>query len=191
MYKLILSIIIIFFIIISFKYQSVNIKGSGFINLLKIKNTNEIIDKSTINDKIIDLRNIMPDNIGIRYYKNKGWGVYTMKDIKKNSIIYMCPYIFIEKPFDTKIISSIGEKYLDTSIIGNYKINNKYLFTLWDSFINHSFKPNSYYKYKEYYNDLKVYSILYANKNIKKNEELTINYIYLLNLFKLINLFFT
>ena len=97
--------------------------------------------------------------------KNGGRGVFTNKNLKKNKLIDICPYIIEEESFCKK-----------NSNINNYVYDNgdnKVLIVFGNgSMYNHSDDNNV-----DYFKDTKEDNLMYkTNRKIKKGEELYINY---------------
>lgn len=178
----ILFVIIMFFLIICIilinklnKINKINISldKDCEINFISFKNVDFLKNLKTC-DKTIYIDKLMPKHINLDLYEKKGWGLKTLKNIKKGEIIYDYP---IEKSRkNIYIISRIGEKYIDPEIHYSDITKLYNIFSYWDVFINHDDKPNAYYKDKIIIKNKKMYCRLYALRNISKNEELLIDY---------------
>ena len=144
------------------------------INYFQIKN-DDFLDNLKTCKNTIYIDKLLPDHIMIDIYDKKGWGLKTTKAIKKGDIIYEYP---IEKNASgkIKIISNIGEKYIEPDI--HYCETTKFynLFSYWDVFINHDDNPNAYYEPKVIIKNKQLLGRIYASKDISKNDELLINY---------------
>ncbi len=102
---------------------------------------------------------------------NKGRGVFTSKDIKKGTVIEICPTIVFGVN-DRKLVNDtfLYEYYFEWGITGR-----KGAVALgFGSLYNHSYTPNARYYPDFDLNILEFQSI----KNIKAGEEITVNYNY-------------
>jgi SET domain-containing protein len=103
--------------------------------------------------------------------RNKGRGVFTSKDIKKGTVIEVCPTIVFGVN-DRKLINDtfLYEYYFEWGITGR-----KGAVALgFGSLYNHSYTPNARYYPDFDLNILEFQSI----KNISSGEEITVNYNY-------------
>lgn len=105
--------------------------------------------------------------IEVKKTKQKGRGVFALKNFKKNETVEKCPVIILTGREDIEIQKTILGRYVyewnpdDSAVILGY------------GFIyNHSYTPNTFYK-RDFKNNLMIYKAL---KNISKGEEITINY---------------
>lgn len=110
----------------------------------------------------------VPKGIVIMQTKNKGRGVFAIKNFQKNEIIEISPVIPLNK-YD----SSLCEKTKLDNYIFCWKDENDGAVILgYGSIYNHSYTPNSLYIHNYKNNE----SIFRALKCIKKGEEITVNY---------------
>jgi hypothetical protein len=165
-------VILLFYIFVNKTY--ITLDKDIEINYFKIKN-DDFLDNLKTCKNTIYIDKLLPEHIILDIYDKKGWGLKTTKAIKKGDIIYEYP---IEKNSNEKIkiISNIGEKYINPDI-HFCEITKFYnLFSYWDVFINHDGNPNAYYEPKVIIKNKQLLGRLYALKDISKNEELLIDY---------------
>lgn len=110
----------------------------------------------------------VPGGLVIKYSKNKGRGVFAVKDFEKNEVIERAPIILLNEKD-----SALCEKSkLDTYIFAWKKKYDGAIALGYGSLYNHSYNPNSSYSH-----DYKRKEIVFRSfRNIKKGEELTVNY---------------
>ena len=121
------------------------------------------------------MNKLLPKHVEFEIYDKKGWGLKTKKSFKKDDIIYEYPMEKIPNG-KIKVISNIGEKYINPDI-HFCEITKLYdIFSYWDVFINHDNNPNAYYKSKIIIKNRQLFGKLYALKDISENEELLIDY---------------
>ena len=108
-------------------------------------------------------------NIYIKESKLHGRGVFTGVEIPKDSIIEICPMLYLP-PDNMKLI--------DLTIIHDYyfewgdDLKAGALALGYGSIYNHSYEPNAYYDFDMENNSLSVYAL----RDIKGGEEITFNY---------------
>jgi len=160
------------------KFQSItiDINKDCCVSFLKVKNVEEIINQLPYHGNVLDLDNIIPKEISIDYYKDKGWGIKTNKDLKKHDLIYKYPITKFPENYKIKVKCHLGEKFIERDVHLDYFSDKYNVFPSWDAFINHEDIPNCYYDKKYEIKNKKVYGILRASKDIKKGEELNIDY---------------
>jgi SET domain-containing protein len=105
--------------------------------------------------------------------KNKGKGVFTKKDIKKEKIIDVAHIILVSNNDWDLIKKTVLSKYSfewdDPNCKGKY---DSAISLSISQFINHSYNPNVRYRY-----NYKNRSIEYITiRDISKGEEITVNY---------------
>lgn len=106
--------------------------------------------------------------VEIRDTKEKGRGVFALKNFQNGEVIERCPIIYISKKEEADIHKTILGRYVyawktdfDAAIILGY-----------GSIYNHSYKPNA-----EYIRDFKNNELVYqALRTISINEEIVVNY---------------
>ena len=110
----------------------------------------------------------MQQIIEIKKTKNKGLGVYALKDFKKGEIIETCPVLTFT-PTDRK---NLEKTPLSHYIYPWRSTRGASLSLGFGSIYNHSFEPNADWK-----QNFKTNSMVYrAVRDIKKGEEILINY---------------
>lgn len=101
--------------------------------------------------------------------KNKGRGVFSKKDIKRNGIIEVCPIIYLSKKELKHVEKTRLEKYY---YCWGKKWEEGALPLGYGLLYNHSYHSNANYKF-----DFKKQTITYfAVKDIAANTEITVNY---------------
>ena len=110
----------------------------------------------------------MPQAIEVRRTKNKGRGVFALKNFKKGEIIENCPVININSKERKKCEGTILAYYIypwRSTRSGSIVLG-------FGSIYNHSFDPNADWK-----QNFKTEKMVYrAIRPIKKGEEITVNY---------------
>ena len=196
--KIILKLIILFLILfLKIIYTTHNLyltidfnKDYNFLNIFLISNKLELIKKLELTNTNIRLN--LPKDIKIKRIKNKGYGLISIKDIKKNDLIYETPIRFFHKNKQIYVITQYGKHRVIKNVHCDTHIGDYIMFDYWDIFLNHDYKHNAYYKKSFKYFKGNIYQSLYAIRDIKKGEEITINYL-TLKLFifnQLINILF-
>lgn len=99
----------------------------------------------------------------------KGRGVFTGRIIERESIIEICPILYLPKE-DIGVLQGtvINDYYFEWGDNGE----GGAIALGYGSIYNHSFEPNAYYMVDEESNSISIY----AFKDILPNEEITINY---------------
>lgn len=168
----------LFFLWMTREFRSINVDLNNDCCeiFLKIKNVEEIIQQLPFHGKNLDLDKVIPKEINIEFYKNKGWGIKTNVDLKKNDIIYKYPITRFPVDYKIKATCHLGEKFIERDIHLDYFSDKFNVFSSWHSFINHENDYNCYYDNKYEIKNKKVYGILRAYKDIKNGEELNIDY---------------
>lgn len=167
------------FMIFSFLYlmskmKNIDLNKDIEINFLHIKNFH-FLDKLQYCNNTIEIDKMLPNHIKLAVFKNKGWGLKTTKNIKKNELVYEYPIDRLSSN-KIKVISKIGTKYIIPEVHLS-EIEKKYnIFPYWDCFINHDEESNVFYNYKVIIKNKRLYSRLYALRDIQANEEILINY---------------
>lgn len=107
-------------------------------------------------------------DVEVRRTKNKGRGVYALRNFKKGEIVESCPVITLT-PKERKLC----EKTELNHYIYPWKSTRSAAVVMGYGFVyNHSFSPNADWK-----QNFKTQSMVYrAIRSIKKGEEITINY---------------
>lgn len=96
----------------------------------------------------------------------KGRGVFTLKKIKKGSLVLSNPVLYIKKPHINKVNASIMSYYA-------FYLSGKYLICLGEGcLLNHHNLSNLWYTF----NTKKKTLDFYASRDISIKEELTIDY---------------
>lgn len=110
----------------------------------------------------------MEQVIEVRKTKNKGRGVFALKNFSSGEIIERCPVIKITPKERKKCNGTIFSDYIypwRSTLSGSLVLG-------FGSIYNHSFNPNADWK-----QNFKTGHMVYrAIKPIKKNEEITVNY---------------
>jgi uncharacterized protein len=105
--------------------------------------------------------------VEVKQTKDKGRGVFAMKNFVKGETIEECPIIFIEKNQDINLQKTILGKY-----VYEWTPETGAIILGYGSIYNHSFKPNAIYK-RDFKNNLLIYE---AYENISEGEEISVNY---------------
>lgn len=110
----------------------------------------------------------MKQKIIVRRVRNRGRGVFALKDFKTGEIIESCPVL----PLNTK-----ERKYCEKTLLNHYiypwrSTRGAAVVLGYGSIYNHSFTPNADWK-----QNFKTGCMVYrAIKPIKKDEEILVNY---------------
>lgn len=110
----------------------------------------------------------MSAKVEVRNTKNKGKGVFALKDFEIGEIIEICPVLI----FNTK-----ERKYLEKTLLNHYiypwrSTRGASLVLGFGSIYNHSYSPNADWK-----QNFKTNSMVFrAIKPIKNGEEILVNY---------------
>ena len=150
-------------------------KDYKFLNLFLISNKLELIKKLELTNTNIRLN--LPKHIKIKRFKNKGYGLISIKDIKKNDLIYETPIRFFHKNKQIYVITYLGKHKVIKNIHCDTCFKDYIIFDYWDIFLNHNYKNNACYKSSFKYFKGNLYQGLYAIRDVKKGEEITINYL--------------
>lgn len=110
----------------------------------------------------------MNQTIEIKNTRNKGRGVFALKDFKTGEIVENCPVLTLT-PKERK---ECEKTMLNYYIYPWKSLKSAAVVLGWGSIYNHSFTPNADWK-----QNFKTNSMVYkAIKPIKKGEEITVNY---------------
>ena len=178
-----LGMLLLFFSIICRNKKSKMIDSKhppAYVNILEIKNLQEIIQVLPDVPPVVDLTTITPSHIIISDIGNEEWGLKVNRGFKKGELIHTTPLSFFSPNYDTKIITPIGEKYIYPATHSCIKIMDRAVFAYWDTLLNHRYLPNCYYSpYLTIANGQWFVSLVAVNA-INAGDELCINYIGLL-----------
>jgi uncharacterized protein len=107
-------------------------------------------------------------NVEVRKTKNKGRGVFALKDFREGELIESCPVL----TFTPKERKNLEKTLLNYYVYPWRSTRGASLSLGYGSIYNHSFKPNADWK-----QNFKTECMEYrAIKDIKKGEEILINY---------------
>jgi len=176
---IVLSVFIRFFYIMKTRRIVIDLNKNYDINLLLIKNLDEILMKSQLEDDIIDIRKTIPNSIKLKMIHKKGYGIIARKNIKKDEVIYKTPISCFHKSKNIKVITELGKRNVIPAHHCDGYFKDYILFDYWDIFLNHDFNHNARFTTLLTYNNGKLYQTLYAYKDIRKGDEITIDYILL------------
>lgn len=149
-------------------------------NFFEIYDVNTLIKKSPACSNKIHIDDFLPENVKIKIFPEKGWGLVSQVALNKNDIIYKS--LLRRFPDDGSAIEvtskELGEKKIDKDIHCGH-IEKKYdLFSYFDCFLNHDNNPSAYHDDELIIDNGNIYLVLRATKPINIGEELTINYFY-------------
>ena len=156
-----------------------NLSENRSCNYFEIYNIKEFIQGIHISSNKILIDDFLPENIEIKNFPDKGWGLVSKVIVKKDDIIYKSPLArfpedgieFISKDHGIK---KINKKIHCSDLEKKYK-----LFTYFDCLLNHDNNPSAYHDTSLLIDSGKIYVILRALDTIHPGNEITIDYYYL------------
>jgi len=156
-----------------------NLSENRTCNYFEIYNIKEFIQEIRISSNKILIDDFLPENIEIKNFPDKGWGLVSKVIFKKDDIIYKCPLARFPEDGIEFISKDHGIKKINKNIhCGD--IQKKYnLFSYFDCLLNHANNSNAYHDTLLLIDSGKIYVVLRALDTIHQGDEITINYLYL------------
>lgn len=148
-------------------------------NYFEMYDVNALIQKIPICANKILIDDFLPENITIKNFADKGWGLVSQRTYLKDAIIYKSPLVRFPSGNIEVISKDLGVKKIDKDVhCGD--IERKYdIFSYFDAFLNHDNQPTAYHDYDAIIENGNINIVLKAARDINIGDELTINYLYL------------